>query len=111
MRDRLPPAFGGYPLAILATAAAVAVRWLLDPWLGDLLALVTLYAAVAAAVWFGGFRPATLAVVLGYLASDYLFIEPRGRDRRRSRDAGFDDHLVKPVDHAVLMRLLSRLPT
>ena len=38
MRDRLPPAFWGYPLAILATAAAVGVRWLLDPWLGDLLA-------------------------------------------------------------------------
>jgi CheY-like chemotaxis protein len=32
-------------------------------------------------------------------------------DRCRSRDAGFDDHLVKPVDHAVLTRLLSRLPT
>lgn len=27
-------------------------------------------------------------------------------DRRRSREAGFDHHLVKPVDHAALMQLL-----
>ncbi len=28
-------------------------------------------------------------------------------DRRLSREAGFDSHLVKPVDHAALMRLLA----
>jgi CheY-like chemotaxis protein len=28
-------------------------------------------------------------------------------DRRRSQDAGFDAHLVKPVDHAQLMQLLA----
>jgi CheY-like chemotaxis protein len=31
-------------------------------------------------------------------------------DRRKSQDAGFDDHLVKPVDYAALMDLLSGLP-
>ena len=76
-RDRLPSAVSGL-LAVLATAAAVAVRWLLDGWLHGQLPLVTLFAAVAAAVWFGGYRPALLVVVLGYLACDYLFIEPRG---------------------------------
>ena len=30
-------------------------------------------------------------------------------DRRRSREAGFDDHLVKPVDYAALMTLLGSL--
>jgi CheY-like chemotaxis protein len=30
-------------------------------------------------------------------------------DRRRSEEAGFDAHLVKPVDHAVLGRLLAEL--
>jgi CheY-like chemotaxis protein len=29
-------------------------------------------------------------------------------DRRRSSEAGFDAHLVKPVDHAALMALLER---
>lgn len=31
-------------------------------------------------------------------------------DRARSREAGFDDHLVKPVEHATLTRLLADLP-
>ena len=30
-------------------------------------------------------------------------------DRQKSRDAGFDAHLVKPVDHAALMKLLAEL--
>ena len=34
------------------------------------------------------------------------------QDRRRSHEAGFDHHLVKPVDLAELERLLhARLPT
>ena len=67
--------YGG---AVVFTALAVLLRWLLDPWLGDHLPLATLYGAVAIAVWLGGYRPALLAVVLGYLACDWLFIEPRG---------------------------------
>src|SRR6266542_3925716 len=67
-----------YGVAVAALAAAVLLRWLLDPVLGDYLPLVTLFGAVAVAVWFGGYRPALLVVVLGYLACDYLFIEPRG---------------------------------
>jgi CheY-like chemotaxis protein len=31
-------------------------------------------------------------------------------DRRRSREAGFDSHLVKPVDPGQLAALLARLP-
>lgn len=31
-------------------------------------------------------------------------------DRRRSKDAGFDDHMVKPVDLAALTKLLASLP-
>ena len=57
---------------------AVLLRLLLDPGLNDRLPLPTLFGAVALTVWFGGYRPALLAVVLGYLACDWLFIEPRG---------------------------------
>lgn len=32
------------------------------------------------------------------------------QDRKKSRDAGFDHHLVKPVDHAELSALLAQLP-
>ena len=68
-----------YPLAIGGLAAALLIRWLLDPLIGDALPLVTLFGAVAAAVWVGGHRPAILVVILGYVACAYLFIQPRGQ--------------------------------
>ncbi len=67
-----------YSVALAALVAAVLLRWLLDPVLGDFLPLVTLFAAVAAAVWVGGYRPALLVATVGYLVCDYLFVEPRG---------------------------------
>ena len=73
---RGPVATYGLTLAVLA--AAVLLRWLLDPLMGDSLPLVTLFGVVAVAVWVGGYRPALLVVVLGYFACAYLFIEPRG---------------------------------
>jgi K+-sensing histidine kinase KdpD len=67
-----------YALGIVALAVAVLLRWLLDPLMGDSLPLVTLFSAVAAAVWLGGYRPAIMVAVLGYLVCHYLFIQPRG---------------------------------
>jgi PAS domain S-box-containing protein len=75
-KDRSAPPT--YATAIAALAAAVLLRYLLDPWMGNTLPLVTLFAAVAAAVWIGGYRPAIAVLILGYLACSYLFIEPRG---------------------------------
>ena len=67
-----------YVVAFLVLAAAVLLRWLLDPVLGDTRPHVTLVGAVAVAVWLGGYRPALLVGSLGYLACVYLFVEPRG---------------------------------
>ncbi len=67
-----------YLVAVVTTAVAVMVRWLLDPWLSNYLPLPMIYGAVAFTVWYGGYRPALLATALGYAASSYLFIEPRG---------------------------------
>jgi len=67
-----------YATAGAALFAAVLLRWLLDPWMGDALPLVTLFGAVAAAVWLGGRRLAIAVALLGYLACAYLFIPPRG---------------------------------
>src|SRR6185503_15853319 len=66
-----------YTVAIAGIVAAVLLRYLLDPWMGDSLPLVTLFGAVAAAVWIGGVTPAIAALVLGFAACDYLFIQPR----------------------------------
>ena len=70
-------ATAAYALAIAALLAALLMRYALDPWMGASLPLVTVFGAVAAAVRVGGYGPAVLVVVLGYLASNYLFIEPR----------------------------------
>jgi PAS domain S-box-containing protein len=78
MRQGLPSGVSAYVIAVAATTAAVMLRWLFDSWLGNRLPFVTLFGAVAAAVWYGGYRPAFVATVLGFLACDYLFIEPRG---------------------------------
>jgi len=67
-----------YALGVLALSATLLLRWLLDPLLGDAYPLVTLFGAVAAAVWLRGYRLAIPISLLGYLASHYLFIEPRG---------------------------------
>jgi PAS domain S-box-containing protein len=77
MRDEPRRVILGYAIAALAVAAAVLLRWLLDPLLGAQFSLTTLYGAVAVVAWYDGYRPALLAVVLGYLACDFLFIEPR----------------------------------
>src|SRR5262245_1791670 len=86
-----------YAISIAALAAAVGLRWLLDPILGDTLPFVTLFGAVAAAVWVGGYLPALLVAVLGYLAVHYLFIPPRG--------------LVELQDPATLVGLVAYLFT
>jgi PAS domain S-box-containing protein len=70
--------FLGQGLAVAAVIAAVALRWLLDPVLGDALPLVTLFGAVAGVAWFGGYRPAITAALLGYVACWYLFMPTRG---------------------------------
>ena len=67
-----------YATAFAAVVAAVLLRYLLDPWMGATLPVVTLFGAVAAVVWIGGPALATAVALLGYLACDYLFIPPRG---------------------------------
>jgi PAS domain S-box-containing protein len=66
-----------YGTALFIVAAAVGLRALLDPWLGDFLSLTTVYVAIALVVLVGGSRPAILAAVIGYVCAAYLFIPPR----------------------------------
>jgi PAS domain S-box-containing protein len=67
-----------YAFAVFVAAAAVGVRWLLDPLIGDSFPFITLFGAVAAAVWLGGWRTAVVAAFLGYIACEWFFVAPRG---------------------------------
>ena len=67
-----------YVFALLATAAAVLLRWLLDPVLGERVPLITLFGAIAITSWIAGSWPAVMAALLGYAACDWLFMAPRG---------------------------------
>ncbi len=76
--DERKPTAAEYGLASCALVVAVFLRWLLDPFMGNSLPLATVFAAVALSAWRGGYRPAVLVTVAGYLTCAYLFIEPRG---------------------------------
>jgi hypothetical protein len=57
----------------LSVAAAILLRWILRPVLHDNFPFITLYGAVAVAVWYGRWQPAAVASLLGYVAARYLF--------------------------------------
>jgi PAS domain S-box-containing protein len=67
-----------YGTALLALAFAVAARQLYDPVLNDHLPFITLFGAVAFAVWFSGTRAAILIVLLGEICAELLFVHPSG---------------------------------
>jgi PAS domain S-box-containing protein len=66
-----------YALGFFALILAVLLRWALGPLMADSLPLVTLFGAVAAGVWLGGYRLAIPIALLGYIACHYLFIPPK----------------------------------
>src|SRR5262249_55287346 len=74
---RSPSPVAGYAVAFVASGAALLLRWLLDPILGDRLPLATCYGAVAVAVWFGGYGPALVSTARGYAGAYGLFMAPR----------------------------------
>jgi len=76
--DPWPSRLLSYGIALAAIGVAVAVRSLVDRWLGDAVPYVTLYGAIAATAWWGGWRPAGFAALVGLYACLLLFVPPRG---------------------------------
>jgi PAS domain S-box-containing protein len=68
-----------YLVAIVAVAAALALRAALGPWLGERVPYITLFGAVIVAAWYGGAGPAFLAAAAGWVGAELLFIEPVGK--------------------------------
>jgi K+-sensing histidine kinase KdpD len=67
----------GYLIAVVSVAVATFLRWLLDPLFDDAHPLLLYYGAVALTAWCGGWWPAVLSLVSGYLAADWFFMPPR----------------------------------
>lgn len=67
----------GYLIALASLAVAIFLRWAFDPLLGDSMPIVMLSSAVAVTVWAGGYRPALMVAISGYLICLYYFVEPR----------------------------------
>jgi PAS domain S-box-containing protein len=76
-RTGRPPSTLAYVVAALAVGGALAARLALDPIFGNGAPFATFLLAVVVAAWFGGFRPALLALGLGWLCADYFFLQPR----------------------------------
>jgi PAS domain S-box-containing protein len=57
---------------------ALLVRWLLDPVLHDKFCYGFFYVAIILTAWNAGIRETVLAVVLGWLVTQWFFVEPRG---------------------------------
>ncbi|MFE8643550.1 ATP-binding protein [Sphingomonas sp. NCPPB 2930] len=64
-----------YLVAIAAVAAALLLRYLLNPVLGPQGPYLILTLPIVAAAVYGGFGPALLATALGTTAGTYLFID------------------------------------
>lgn len=71
------PAWRRYVFAFLMLMAALGGRWLLDPHAGDAMPLSTMYVAVAFTVCFGGWKPAAIVALAGYVIGHWLFVPPR----------------------------------
>ncbi len=66
-----------YGCAVLSVVLATWIRLLLDPVLGDQYPFVTLLPAILLTAWYGGSRPALLAVFLAAVSADYFLVLPR----------------------------------
>lgn len=78
MSDRWRSLLLRYSAALASIMLATVLRMWLDPVLGNRAPFSTYFVAIMFAAWYGGIGPSLVAMVLGALAVDYFFIEPRG---------------------------------
>ena len=73
-----------YGIALAIVTAAIGLRWLLIPWLESDVPYATLIGAIAIVVWMGGWGPALVAAIFGFIGTGLVIGRPLG---------------VLPVDH------------
>ena len=74
-----------YALGVVTVVVAVGVRVLLDPWLGDRLPFLTLFAAIVFTARYCGTGATLLAIALGSIAAAYVLMPPRFSSNEISR--------------------------
>ncbi len=67
-----------YGAALLGVGAATAIRFALDPVLGEHMMFSVYFLAVSVAAWAGGIRPAMVTALFSSVLANYLFSDPRG---------------------------------
>jgi signal transduction histidine kinase/CheY-like chemotaxis protein len=71
-------AWPAYGIAVVVAGIALALRWRFGPILHNHLPLLTMYAAVAFAAWYGGYGPGLLVTALGFTAAYFLGLKSEG---------------------------------
>ncbi len=66
-----------YCAALAMVGLALLFRWLNDPFLEEHFVFVFLFGGLGLSVLIGGWKPATLAAIIGFLVADYFLIFPR----------------------------------
>ena len=69
-------AISAYGSAVCILLASLILHWLMLPWLGYSYPFSTSFASVAIAVWLGGWRPATLTAMIGYVIASVWLSRP-----------------------------------
>jgi PAS domain S-box-containing protein len=65
-----------YGLAIVITALALLIRWLLEPALGSASPFLLFAPAVMISAWYGGLGPGLLSTLMATLAGEWFFLRP-----------------------------------
>ncbi|WP_397569100.1 DUF4118 domain-containing protein [Schlesneria sp. T3-172] len=68
----------GYLTALLFVFLATILRMVLDPLLGEEFPFVPYLCAIVFSFYFGGLGPALMTMALGFIATGYFFLTPRG---------------------------------
>ena len=63
-----------YGCAVVSVALALGLQLMIKPVLGQQIPFAILFLALAVTAWYGGLRPALLALLLGALGSDFFLL-------------------------------------
>src|SRR3954464_211422 len=73
--SREPSIWARYAVALLASALALLLTWLLQPFMQRSLVL-WFFAAIVIGAWYGGLGPGLLITMIASLSIGYFFIPP-----------------------------------